>query len=1006
VKESREGPTGLRQTFIFGGGFSGSEFPGSEASDDSETLVLLGPNDSPRAPNDSPRAPGDSPRAPKIEHPPAGDVRLLFRLQLFEGGWGLYPEIRHVSARGIVGNRVPGPFSKSLARLDGARSERNALGFMQQSQRRPGLRDIRNEYRFPDRAPAGYVFKQLRHADIYASTKFRGRHKRHPRLVAFRLHVLLEGDNQYGLHLVLAGRRNLEVAVDASTRVLTIDAGTAFVYADGVLYEAEHSPPAALLDAFLGGEAPSGLPFGAVMKWLDRLPPGLADGVARDLSGALEPEIIRDLKGCRLRLLEKAGGRLEARCLFVYGVDHLEVPALPAVRTKLLRQEGSLYRIERDSGKEEPYLNAIQKADLHPLGNVLRLPSDVDPVRFLLRDLVRLEEQGIEIMGLETLRRFKIRRERPRISVAVQSGMDWFDLRVILDYDGLRAEWDEILGAIKRNAEYVSLSDGSLAPLDESLRQALGFLSATARQSPREDTLRLNRTQILAAEDIILLSDESRTDEAFDASLARLGSFSGLEATEPASQLKAALRPYQQAGLDWLGFLAEYGFGGILADDMGLGKTVQTLALLQLRKGSPSGTHLIVAPTSVVYNWQREVERFTPDLSVLDYTGTGRDGDPAVLGAHDLVLTSYAILRRDAVILSQVAYDFVILDESQHIKNPQSQTFKAAMSLQARHRLCLTGTPVENSTTELWSQMHFANPGGLGSLADFKERFVTPIEKDGHRVTAERLRRITSPFILRRRKEDVARDLPEKVEQVIYCEMEEEQRRLYEEWRDHFRAQLLDSIQAGGLEKSRMKVLAGLVKLRQICNHPRLVEPSYQGSSGKLDYLLETMEELREEGHKVLIFSQFVKMLDVIRAALDGQEVPYSYLDGRTRERQSVVDAFQKSSEARHFLISLRAGGVGLNLTAADHVIIVDPWWNPAVEMQAIDRTHRIGQERRVFALKLITRGTVEEKILELQERKRQLAENVIATDESFMKTLSIEDIEAFFGKAQQRVTE
>jgi len=803
-------------------------FLGAELGDGPQTLVL-------------------PTSATTIDHPPGGDVRLLFRLHLFEDGWSLYPQIRHLSAKGVVGNRVPGAFTVNLARLCGAQAERNALGFMQHSQKEIGSPGFRREYRFADRAPAGYVFKQLRGADIYSDADFRGCYQRHPEPVTFRLHVLVEGENRFGLHLVLADRRGLEVGIDASARVLTIDAGVAFVHAAGMLHEAANCPPAALLDVFLAGDTPSGLPFGAVMRWLDRLPPGLAEGVARDLSGAVEPEIIREFKGCRLRLLESTSGRLEARCLFTYGTNDIEVPALPAVRTKLLRHEDALYRVERDAVKEKPYLDAVLGADLHPLGDAWRLPSDVDPVRFLLHDLARLEERGIEIVGLETLRRFRIRRIKPSVRVTVESGMDWFDLRVILDFDGVRANWKEIVDAIGRNAEYVSLQDGSLAPLDESLRQALGFLVGTAREGPRPDTYRLNHAQLLAADDIIRLSDQRQTDEAFEASLERLRSFAGLERTPPAPQLRTRLRPYQQTGLDWLRFLAAYGFGGILADDMGLGKTVQMLALLQLQKNSASGTHLIVAPTSLVYNWQREVERFTPNLSVLDYTGAGRDGDPGALRSHDLVLTSYAILRRDAIILAQVEFDFVVLDESQNIKNPQSLTFKAAMSLRARHRLCLTGTPIENSTTELWSQMHFANPGGLGSLSDFKERFVAPIEKEGDPVAAERLRRITAPFILRRRKADVAPDLPPKIEQVVYCEMEEEQKTLYEQWRDYYRAHLLDSIHADGLEKSRMKVLAGLVKLRQISNHPRLVEPAYEGSSGKLEYLLETLEDKKNK---------------------------------------------------------------------------------------------------------------------------------------------------------------
>ncbi len=946
---------------------------------------------------------GNARREPGRTSAPAANAneaeyRLLFRFQLFQNGWGLFPTVRSVSPEGVVGGEAPGRPSARLAHARKTSREANALGFMQHGYT-SGLPGFKDRYSFADRAPAGYVFKQLRDADVYTHTSFRSRLERHPEPVSFRLKVLVEGDDAYALHLVLADRRELEIAVDASARVLTLDSGSAFVYVDRVLYEAAHCPPAPLLDLFLKGEALSGLSFGAVMKWLEKLPAGLAEGVARDLSGAVEPPLIREFKGCRLRLSETAD-RLDAYCAFLYGDERHEVPALPPVRTKLLSKSGVLYRIERDREQEAPFFQTLKKAGLHPLGDVFRLSVDADPIRFLVHELGRLEEQDVEISGVESLTRFSVRRAKPKLLIAVQSDVDWFDLNVLLDYDGIRAHLAEILTAVRRDAEYVSLPDGSIAPLDSSLRDALAFLVGTGRQGPQTDSIRLKRSQVLAAEDVVRLADERRTDDAFERSLARLKSFDGLARTEPAPAFRGRLRTYQQAGLDWLGFLHAYGFGGILADDMGLGKTIQTLALLQLQKNGSHRTHLIVAPTSLVYNWQRETERFAPDLSVVNHTGSDRARDLRVLRRHDLILTSYAILRRDAAILSQIDYDYVVLDESQHIKNPQSLTFKAAMSLPGRHRLCLTGTPVENGTVELWSQMHFANPGGLGSLSAFKDRFVTPIEKYGDPAAADRLRRLTFPFILRRRKEEVADDLPPKIEQVVYCEMENEQREIYEKWRDYYRANVLESIEADGMEKSRMKVLEGLMKLRQISNHPGLVEEAFDGTSGKFEVLMDTLDELRDEGHKVLVFSQFVKMLEVIRAALEARGERYAYLDGRTRDRQAVIDAFQNDPELPCFLISLRAGGVGLNLTAADYVVVVDPWWNPAVEQQAIDRTHRIGQNRRVIALKLITRDTVEEKILELQERKKLLAEDVIAVDENAIKALSIEDVEAFFGAA------
>jgi non-specific serine/threonine protein kinase len=338
-----------------------------------------------------------------------------------------------------------------------------------------------------------------------------------------------------------------------------------------------------------------------------------------------------------------------------------------------------------------------------------------------------------------------------------------------------------------------------------------------------------------------------------------------------------------------------------------------------------------------------------------------------------------------------------MLDESQAIKNPQALTSKAARSLRANHRLVLTGTPVENSTMELWSQFAFLNPGLLGSMEYFKETFVNPIEKKNDEATAQFLRKMIYPFILRRTKDQVAPELPPRTERILYCDMEPAQRKLYNKLRDYYRGLLLGMIETDGMNHARMKVLEGLLRLRQVSNHPRLVEEKYRGESAKFELLIETLETLRAEGHKALVFSQFVQMLRLVRGALDARGIPYLYLDGRTHDRQERVDTFQNDPNYPFFLISLKAGGLGLNLTAADYVIHIDPWWNPAVEMQATDRTHRIGQDKPVFVYKMITRDSVEEKILRLQEHKKELVESLITTEGSFFKSLNEEDINVLF---------
>ena len=425
--------------------------------------------------------------------------------------------------------------------------------------------------------------------------------------------------------------------------------------------------------------------------------------------------------------------------------------------------------------------------------------------------------------------------------------------------------------------------------------------------------------------------------------------------------------------------------------------TIQTLAMLQHRHESADNhgaASLLVLPTSLVYNWQSEAAKFTPGLRVLAYTGTYRDKNPDRFADYDVVLTSYGIVRLDTELLASYKFDYVILDESQAIKNPSSTTSQAVRQLRSRHRLILTGTPVENSTMDLWSQMSFINPGLLGTQAFFRKEFLKPIEKNQDESRTKRLHALIKPFILRRHKSQVAKELPAKTEQLSYCPMTEEQAHAYEETKSFYRNKILQNLDEHGPASTQFLLLQGLTRLRQIANHPRLADEHYTGESGKLREVLRMLRNVVAEGHKVLVFSQFVQHLSLVRAVLDERQMPYAYLDGATRDRHAEVARFQEDEELKIFLISLKAGGVGLNLTAADYVFILDPWWNPAVEAQAIDRAHRIGQQRPVFTYKFITQNTVEEKILALQRRKLALVSELIATDEAVMKHLTRADIE------------
>jgi SNF2 family DNA or RNA helicase len=469
------------------------------------------------------------------------------------------------------------------------------------------------------------------------------------------------------------------------------------------------------------------------------------------------------------------------------------------------------------------------------------------------------------------------------------------------------------------------------------------------------------------------------------------------------------LRPYQKEGFNWLNFLDDFKWGGILADDMGLGKTLQIITFLQHKanlanaKNEPRQTHLIVAPTSLIFNWENEVEKFAPTLKTLIYHGAERKN----LGASDfetvdMVITTYTTAAADIEKFKNFRFGYAILDESQAIKNATTQRYKAMRLLQADNRICMSGTPVENNTFDLYGQFNFLNPGMLGSMEYFKDQYATPIDKENDSDASQELRRLVQPFMLRRTKELVASDLPEKTETVLYCEMGSKQRKLYDAYREKVRKQVLGEIDAKGLSSAAMIVLQGLLRLRQICDSPSLINDDeiteFEEESIKLKELKEHIIE-RTGNHKILIFSQFKGMLALIRNMLEHAKIPHLYLDGGTSptDRRKAVDKFQTDDKYRVFLISLKAGGSGLNLTAADYVYLVDPWWNPAVEAQAIDRTHRIGQTNHVFAYKMICKDTVEEKILKLQEKKKALAADLVASETGMMKSLTRDDIAFLF---------
>jgi superfamily II DNA or RNA helicase len=601
-------------------------------------------------------------------------------------------------------------------------------------------------------------------------------------------------------------------------------------------------------------------------------------------------------------------------------------------------------------------------------------------MRVLIREGWRVEAEGRTFRTAQSMRS------------EVRSGVDWFELHGAVDFgDGKLVPLPRLLADRTHGDATVTLDDGTVGIVPEEWLRRWSGIAGMGEISG--DHVRFKVSQVALLDAALASQPAIRVDERFARTREQLATFSGIGALDAAPSFAGQLRDYQRDALGWFAFLRRFQVGGCLADDMGLGKTVMVLAWLdrlrrERRKIAPS---LVVVPRSVVFNWKEEAARFAPKLRVLDFSGAARSTED--LEKYDLVVTTYGAIRRDAIRLKDIRFEYVILDEAQAIKNASTASAKAARLLQASHRLALSGTPVENHLGELWSLFEFLNPGLLGSSSTFAKHSVAASKRDP--AAMELLARGVRPFILRRTKAQVAPELPARTELTLHCELQGMQRELYDELRAHYRATLLHRIERDGLAKSKMHILEALLRLRQAACHTALVDPRRAGApSAKFEALLPLLGEVRDEGHKCLVFSQFTSLLALLRTRLDEEGAPYEYLDGQTRDRDARVNRFQNDPDCRLFLVSLKAGGLGLNLTAAEYVFLLDPWWNPAVEAQAIDRAHRIGQTRHVFAYRLIAVNTVEEKIAELQATKRDLADAILHADAGLLRELKREDLE------------
>ena len=678
-----------------------------------------------------------------------------------------------------------------------------------------------------------------------------------------------------------------------------------------------------------------------------------------------------------------------------------------SVRMEKQGENYVFHRIRRSSNWENNKLAELKGLGLKTTGSLFNslepdqdFMENEDPaftvIDWLNENHDRLQELGFTIEQPDGNRRFLF--GSSKIGLEIVENNDWFDLNAIVYFGPYQVPFMDLRHHILHRIREYTLPSGEIAVIPEKwFSQYGGLLSFTEKG---DSGLKLKKHHIG------LISDFANSELAsitLDRKLQKLTSFEEIDDEQSPVHFNGTLREYQKAGYNWFHFLRKYNFGGCLADDMGLGKTVQTLALLQKMKeeceeNKTPSTSLIIMPTSLIYNWLNEAAKFAPCLNIHVHTGSLRNKDVDRFMQYDVVFTTYGITRVDIDLLNTLHFHYIILDESQNIKNPSSKAYKAIKQLKSRYKLILSGTPVENTVNDLWAQMSFINPGLLGSQSFFQNDFVTPIEKKKDEEKARKLQALIKPFILRRTKDQVATELPPKTEQLFYCKMSDEQAEYYEQVKSDYRNDLLKAHEDGTFVKSQVQVLQGLTKLRQIANHPEMIDRDYEGESGKFENVIHTLKNVLAEDHKVLIFSQFVKQLEIYRSYLDKEGIAYSYLDGATQNRGDVVDEFQNDKSIKIFLISLKAGGVGLNLTEADYVFLLDPWWNPAVEQQAVDRTHRIGQKKNVFIYKFITKDSVEEKILALQSRKRSVAESLITTEESFVKSLTAEDIREILG--------
>jgi superfamily II DNA or RNA helicase len=704
-----------------------------------------------------------------------------------------------------------------------------------------------------------------------------------------------------------------------------------------------------------------------------------------------------------------------------------ESPASTAVNLEKINGQYVFKKFTRERSWEDERLRLLKGLGLryrngfwNPAENIRQTEEEnyYRPVHWLANHKEVLDSEGYLIIQNRLNKKFYLGKKE--LDIQVKSQEDWFDIMATVKFGDYQIPFIRLRRHILSGLREFQIPSGEIVILPEAWFAAYKDFFPLSHIDG--DVIKIRKHHYMLLQENLELVMENAVE------MQKQIEILPYQPVEIPEKLNAELRNYQKEGFWWMHHLFTNQFGACLADDMGLGKTIQTISLLlkvhrskfiqysvapQKSTGQLSlfdnpdpvagkefqPATLIVMPTSLVHNWANEFEKFAPSLRVYMHIGSQREKAPGLSRAFnhaDVILTSYGTMRNDLELLGSYEYFYLILDESQYIKNSSSKTYKSILELRAKHRLVLTGTPIENSLSDLWSQFNFLNKGLLGSLAFFKREFITPIEKKNDPIQQEKLQKLIRPFVLRRTKEEVARDLPALTEQIVYCEMTDEQREIYDTEKSAIRNAILELIDTRKINNSALIILQGLTRLRQLANHPRMIDPEFRHESGKFNEIYEYLKNLLAEGHKVLIFSSFVRHLEILQAKIESKKWKYSLLTGKTVNRQEVIKQFQDDPHNHIFLISLKAGGVGLNLTSADYVFIIDPWWNPAAENQALSRAHRIGQDKKVFVYRFISENTIEEKIQSLKSKKSALAEKFISSNNP-LNVISEDEILSLF---------